>query len=196
MRWWVAGWTVAGLVVLAACGGPSGSTSSAGSSPGRSAGRSAEPSSGAPAHASTTPAPPPSSASPTRPATPSGSAPAGEPSRPAGSCAAGHVQVTVSPGDAPARRLCVRPGTVVSLVLAPRADDRRWTAVHSSAPVFVVASGWRVGPDGAAHASLRCAGTRGGSAKITVLAKAPDVAGAARAAFTLDMSVVPYPKEG
>ncbi|MGY6023476.1 acetyl-CoA synthetase [Streptomyces spinosirectus] len=68
--------------------------------------------------------------------------------------------------------------------------------MHSSAPVFVVASGWRVGPDGSAHASLRCAGTRGGSARITALAKAPDVAGAARAAFTLDVSVVPYPKEG
>ncbi|MFI6565041.1 hypothetical protein [Streptomyces sp. NPDC050534] len=192
MRWWVAGWAVAGLVVLAACGGSSGGTPSAASSPGRSA----EPSSGAPTHGSTTPVPAPSSVSPTGPGTPSGSAPAGEPSSAAGGCAAGHTQVTVSPGDAPTRRLCVRPGTVISIVLEPRADDRRWTAVHSSAPVFVVASGWRLGPDGSAHASLRCAGTRGGGARITALAKAPDVAGAARAAFTLDVSVVPYPKEG
>jgi hypothetical protein len=106
------------------------------------------------------------------------------------------VQVTVSPGDSPVRQLCVRPGTVVSLVLEPRVDDRRWTAVHSSAVAFVVAAGWRVDADGTARATLRCAGARGGTAKVTVLAKAPDVAGAARAAFTLNMSVVPYPKEG
>jgi hypothetical protein len=78
------------------------------------------------------------------------------------------------------------------LVLRPRTDDKRWTRVQSSAPVFVLASGWQVDADGTAHASLRCAGTRGGTAKITVLAKAPDVAGAARVAFTLDVSVVPY----
>ncbi|MFJ9542824.1 acetyl-CoA synthetase [Streptomyces sp. NPDC101225] len=82
------------------------------------------------------------------------------------------------------------------MVLEPRTDDRRWTAVNSSAPVFVVATGWRVGRDGTAQASLRCAGTRGGSSRITVLAKAPDVAGAARPAFTLNVSVVPYPREG
>jgi hypothetical protein len=92
--------------------------------------------------------------------------------------------------------LCVRPGTVVSLVLEPRADDRRWTAVRSSAPVFVVVSGWRVDADGTGRASLRCAVTRGGTSVVTALAKAPDVAGAARAAFTLHLSVVPYPKEG
>ncbi|MFJ5534822.1 hypothetical protein [Streptomyces sp. NPDC093261] len=50
--------------------------------------------------------------------------------------------------------------------------------------------------DGTAYATLRCAGTRAGRARITALAKAPDVAGAARGAFTLDVSVVPYPKEG
>ena len=192
MRWWVAGWAVAGMVVLAACGGSSGGASSAGSSPGRSTG----PSSSTPVPGSPTPAPAPSSAAHTGSGTPGGSASAGEPSGATGRCAAGHAQVTVSPGDAPTRRLCVRPGTVVSLVLEPRADDRRWTAVSSSAPVFVVASGWQVGPDGTARASLRSAGTRGGSAKVTALAKAPDVAGAARAAFTLDVSVVPYPKEG
>ncbi|MEU0040595.1 acetyl-CoA synthetase [Streptomyces sp. NPDC006333] len=104
--------------------------------------------------------------------------------------------MTVAPGDPPGRRLCVRPGTVVTLVLEPRVDDKRWTAVRSSAPVFVVASGWRMDPDGTAHATLRCAGTRGGSAKMTALAKAPDVAGAARAAFTLDVTVTPYRQEG
>ncbi|WP_369251737.1 acetyl-CoA synthetase [Streptomyces sp. R41] len=118
------------------------------------------------------------------------------PSASAGSCAAGHTQVTVSPGDAVEQRLCVRPGTVVSLVLRPRTDDKRWTAVQSSAPVFVLASGWQVAADGTARASLRCAGTRGGTAVITALAKAPDVAGAARAAFTLHVSVVPYPTNG
>nr|WP_239135184.1 acetyl-CoA synthetase [Streptomyces sp. SID12488] len=66
----------------------------------------------------------------------------------------------------------------------------------SSAPVFVLASGWEVAADGSARASLRCAGTRGGTAKITALAKAPDVAGAARVAFTLDVSVVPYTSQG
>jgi hypothetical protein len=85
---------------------------------------------------------------------------------------------------------------VVTLVLGPRTDDKRWTAVHSSAPVFVLASGWRLDADGTAHASLRCAGTRGGEAEVTVLAKAPDVAGAARAAFTLHVSVAPYTTQG
>lgn len=83
----------------------------------------------------------------------------------------------------------------MSLVLQPRADDKRWTAVQSSAPVFVLVSGWRLDADGTAHASLRCAGTRGGTAKVTALAKAPDVAGAARVAFALDMAVVPYTQE-
>lgn len=84
---------------------------------------------------------------------------------------------------------------MVSLVLQPRIDDKRWTAVLSSAPVFVLPSGWQVDADGTARAALRCASTRAGAAKVTVMAKAPDVAGAARAAFTLDMMVVPYPKE-
>ncbi|UXY28809.1 acetyl-CoA synthetase [Streptomyces sp. HUAS TT20] len=84
----------------------------------------------------------------------------------------------------------------MSLVLRPRADDKRWTAVRSSAPVFVLPSGWHVDPDGTARASLRCAGTRGGTAKVTVTAKAPDVAGAPAVAFTLDVNVVPYPREG
>ncbi|MBW8800578.1 MAG: acetyl-CoA synthetase [Streptomyces sp.] len=92
--------------------------------------------------------------------------------------------------------MCVRPGTVVSLVLEPRTDDRRWTAARSSAPASVLVSGWRVDGDGTAHASLRCAGTRGGTATLTALAKAPDVAGAAGAAFTLVVAVVPYPREG
>jgi hypothetical protein len=66
----------------------------------------------------------------------------------------------------------------------------------SSAPVFVVVSGWQSEADGSAHASLRCAGTRGGTARITATAKAPDVAGAAHVALTLDVSVVPYPTRG
>ncbi|MFF4732558.1 hypothetical protein ACFY3M_46460 [Streptomyces mirabilis] len=47
------------------------------------------------------------------------------------SCFAGRVEVTVSPGDAVERRLCVRTGAMVSVTLRPRADDRRWTAVRS-----------------------------------------------------------------
>jgi hypothetical protein len=85
---------------------------------------------------------------------------------------------------------------VVSLVLDPRVDDKRWTAVRSSAPVFVVVSGWRVDADGTARASLRCAGTRGGTAEVTAKAKAPDVAGASRVAFTLHVDVVPYTTQG
>ncbi|MFD8719898.1 acetyl-CoA synthetase [Streptomyces sp. NPDC059629] len=84
----------------------------------------------------------------------------------------------------------------MSLVLRPRVDDRRWTAARSSAPVFVLLSGWRVAADGTAHASLRCAGTRGGTAEVSVLAKAPDVAGAAGVAFTLEVTVVPHGREG
>jgi len=118
------------------------------------------------------------------------------PSASAGSCATGHAEVSVSPGDAVVQRLCVRPGTVVSLVLRPRNDDKRWTGVLSSAPVFVLVSGWKVAADGTARASLRCAGTRGGTADVTASAKAPDVAGAARVAFTLHVSVVPYTTQG
>ncbi|WP_319151229.1 hypothetical protein, partial [Streptomyces sp. WI03-4A] len=92
--------------------------------------------------------------------------------------------------------LCVRPGTVVTLVLRPRLDDRRWTAVRSSAPALVVPAGWRVDADGTAHAVLRCAGTRGGGAEVTAAARAPDVAGAARPAFTLRLDVVPHAREG
>ncbi len=127
---------------------------------------------------------------------PSGSASASVTVPSAGNCAAGHAEVTVAPGDAPRRELCVRPGTVLSLVLEPRIDDKRWTGARSSAPAFAVASGWRLDADGTAHASLRCAGTRGGRTVVTVTAKAPDVAGAARVAFTLDVSVVPYPTQG
>lgn len=127
---------------------------------------------------------------------PSTTPPAGTPSPSATDCAAGRTEVTVAPGDPGRRQLCVRPGTVISLVLKPRTDDKRWTAVRSSAPVLVLLSGWRVDADGTAHASLRCAGTRGGSAKVTASAKAPDVAGAARVAFTLDVDVVRYPQEG
>ncbi|MEU2233941.1 acetyl-CoA synthetase [Streptomyces vietnamensis] len=63
-------------------------------------------------------------------------------------------------------------------------------------PVFVLASGWRVEKDGTARAELRCASTRAGAAEVTAPAKALDVAGAARVAFTLGVSVVPYAKEG
>ncbi|MGW3144056.1 hypothetical protein ACWDG1_05100 [Streptomyces sp. NPDC001177] len=195
MRWWTGAWWVAGVIVLAACGGPGGGGSSGGSSGGPSTGPSgtgsgtASPASGAPTR---TTAPPAGTAS----GTPATSSPSAAPSASAGGCAAGHTQVTVAHGDAPVRRLCARPGTVVSLVLEPRTDDRRWSAVHSSAPAFVLPSGWHLDPDGTARASLRCAGTRGGTAKVTATAKAPDVAGAPAVAFTLDLSVVPYPREG
>ncbi|MET8770903.1 acetyl-CoA synthetase [Streptomyces sp. NPDC004658] len=137
------------------------------------------------------------SSAPSAPAPPTSPAPpATASSAPATGCVARRTEVAVAPGDPPRRRLCVRPGTVVSLVLRPRADDKRWTAVRSSAPVFVLVSGWRVDADGTAHASLRAAGTRGGDARVTALAKAPDVAGVARVAFTLDMTVSPYAREG
>ncbi|MHB9863197.1 acetyl-CoA synthetase [Streptomyces sp. YIM S03343] len=68
--------------------------------------------------------------------------------------------------------------------------------MRSSAPVFVLVSGRRLDADGTAHATLRSAGTRGGSAYVTALAKAPDVAGAARVAFTLDVKVTWYTQEG
>lgn len=113
-----------------------------------------------------------------------------------GKCAAGHAEVGVTPGDASERHLCVRPGTTVSLVLGPRDDDKRWTGALSSAPVFALVSGWKVAADGTARASVRCAGTRGGTADVTVSAKAPDVAGAPRAAFTLRLKVVPYTTQG
>ncbi|MFF3917511.1 acetyl-CoA synthetase [Streptomyces sp. NPDC001852] len=102
----------------------------------------------------------------------------------------------MAPGDPVRRRVCVRPGTEVALILRPRLDDKRWTGVLSSAPALVVASGWRVDGDGTAHATLRCAGTRGGTAQVTAAARAPDVAGAARPVFTLDLDVVPYTREG
>jgi hypothetical protein len=110
--------------------------------------------------------------------------------------AAGHVEVRIRPGDAVGRRLCVRPGAVVSLVLEPRLDDKRWTGVRSSVPALVLVSGRRMDADGTAHASLRCAGTRGGTAEVTAPAKAPDVAGAARVAFTLHVDVLPHTTRG
>jgi hypothetical protein len=112
------------------------------------------------------------------------------------SCAGGHVELTVSPGDPARRRICVRPGTVVSLVLLPRTDGKRWTAVRSSAPVFVLPSDWRSDEDGTARVSLRCPGTRGGTAEISVLAKEPDLAGAGGVASTLQVDVVPHTTAG
>jgi hypothetical protein len=109
----------------------------------------------------------------------------------------------------------------VSLVLRARAGER-WTAVGSSAPVLALPFGWRVDADGTAHAAIRCAGVRAGSADIAVTAtatapgpaletgpatetetapearawaRAPDLAGPAPVAFTLRLSVVPRPKE-
>ncbi|GHI03866.1 hypothetical protein Scel_21870 [Streptomyces cellostaticus] len=157
---------VAAVVVLAGCGASTGS--------------------GARSSGSRSPQPSHPAASPTA-ATASASA---------GTCAAGHAEVIVSPGDPVRRRLCVRPGTVVTLVLRPRVDDKRWAGALSSAPALVLPSGWRLDGDGTAHATLRCAGTRGGTAEITLEAKAPDVAGAARGVFTLEVSVVPYPQNG
>ena len=168
MRCWSGAWVIAGIagtVVLAACGTSTGGTAAASASDSASA----RPPSTTPApDASTSPRESPTTTTP-----------------PAGDCAAGCTTVSVAPGAEVQRRLCVRPGTTVSLVLRPRADDKRWTAVRSSAPAVVQVSGWRLDTDGTAHASLRCAGT----AEITALAKAPDVAGAARGAFTLHVSV-------
>jgi hypothetical protein len=191
---WCAGWcVVAGVAVLAAC-----SSSAGGGGAGASGSRSSGPSAGASAGSSGVPS---ASTSALPSGSTSASATGGGPSAsptasasPAG-CAVGHTDITVSPGGAVEQRLCVRPGTVVSFVLEPRTDDKRWTAVQSSAPVFIVVSGWQLEADGTARASLRCAGTRGGAAKVAALAKAPDVAGAARVAFTLDVSVVPYTTE-
>ncbi|WP_405970011.1 hypothetical protein [Streptomyces sp. NBC_00988] len=180
MRRWAGGWVVVGMVILAACSSSAGGGSAGGPSGSSSAGSST----GAPTHTSAAP-----SATPTEGSPPTSSASAE-------SCVAGHVNVTVSPGDAVEQRLCVRPGTVVSLVLKSRTDDKRWTVLLSSAPVFVVVAGWQPAKDGSARASLRCAGTRGGIARITAMAKVPDVAGAARVVFTLYVSVVPYPRQG
>jgi len=182
MRWWTAGWMVVGVVVLSACSVSTGG-GSAGEAPGS---RPAGPSTGGPTRTSA-------------PGGPAGEDPPASPTTPSVStagCAAGHTEVTVRPGAAVVQRLCVRPGTEVTLVLEPRTDDKRWRAVRSSAPAFVLQTGWRVDADGTARASLRCTRTRAGAAKVTALAKTPDVAGAARVAFTLHVTVVPYPREG
>ncbi|MFJ9150429.1 hypothetical protein ACIRP7_20640 [Streptomyces sp. NPDC102270] len=184
------GWVIAGMVVLMACGGSSGGPSGSGS---------ATPSTGAPTSESgaprTTPAASPS-VSPT--ASPTGRSPSASASAPSSpkTCATGHVDVTVSPDDPPRQQVCVRPGTTVSLVLRPRTDGKRWTAVRSSARVFVLPSGWQLDADGTARASLRCAGTRGGAADITALAKEPDLAGTGSVAFTLQVNVVPHTTAG
>lgn len=195
MRRWAAVWVVFVAVVLTACG----TSADPGTVGGASGTRPAEPSSGAPSTGSALPASPSPTSTSARTASPTGPGapvPAASPSASAAACVAGRTEVTVAPGDAPRRSLCVRPGTVVSLVLRPRTDDKRWAAVRSSAPALVVASGWSVDAGGAARASLRSVGARGGSARITVPAKAPDVAGAARVAFTLDITVTPPTREG
>lgn len=178
MRWWMGGCAAAALVVLVGCG------ASVGRGAGSGASRSAASSVGSGGTPGSAAAPAPTTGK------------SGSPSTPAGHCAAGTVDVAVSPGDPVRRELCVRPGTVVRLVLRPRVDDKRWTGVLSSAPALVLVSDWRVDPDGTAHATLRCAGTRGGAARVTVSAKAPDVAGAPRGVFSLDMNVVPYAQNG
>ncbi|MGJ5791844.1 acetyl-CoA synthetase [Streptomyces griseorubiginosus] len=130
---------------------------------------------------------------------PSSQAPSASASSPPASgagCVAGRAQITVSPGDPVRRPVCVRPGTVVSLVLSPRTDGKRWTAVRSSAPALVLVTGRQVAADGTAHVSLRAAGTRGGSAEITVSAKEPDLAGTGGVGFTLAVTVTPYAREG
>lgn len=176
MRWWRVGGCVVALVgVLAGCGASGGGGPTAKGPSESASGR--------------TPA-----GTSTRPSVPSASAASPVPS--AAGCAARQAEVTVAPGDPLRRQMCVRPGTVVSLVLRPRTDDKRWTAVRSSAPVFVLVSGWRVAADGTAHASLRSAGTRGGSAEITASAREPDVAGPGGVVFTLDVTVRPYAREG
>lgn len=178
MRWWTVGCAAAAVVLLVGCG------ASAGRGGGSGASRPASPSGGGGG----------TSGSPAAPASTAGGA--RSPSAPAARCAAGTVDVAVSPGDPVRRELCVRPGAVVRLVLRPREDDKRWTGVTSSAPALLLVSGWQVDPDGSARATLRCAGTRGGAARATVSAKAPDVAGAPRGVFTLDVNVVPYTRNG
>ncbi|MEV6112869.1 hypothetical protein AB0L59_10140 [Streptomyces sp. NPDC052109] len=192
MRWWAGGCAIAVVVVLAGCGASGGGGAKAGASGSRSP-RPSSPRASAPPGAPASPGGPASSGGTTTPAAPPSGAPAGPSAR---ACVAGQAEVAVSPGDPVRRRLCVRPGTVVTLVLRPRPDDKRWTGVLSSAPALVVPSGWRVDSDGTAHATLRCAGTRGGTAEVTASAKAPDVAGAARPVLTLDVLVVPYAQEG
>lgn len=191
MRWWAGVCAIAAVVVLAGCGASTGRGAGAGT--GASGSRPARPSGSS--GASETPSGP---VSPGRTDAPSGGAvtPSGTGSGPSGGCVAGRADVSVAPGDPVRRRLCVRPGTTLTLTLRPRLDDRRWTGVLSSAPALVVASGWRLDADGTAHATLRCAGTRGGTAEVTAAAKAPDIAGAARPVFTLDVDVVPYAQEG
>lgn len=192
MRWWRIGGCVIALVgVLAGCG-TSDTGGSAAKRPSESpSGRTSAGSPSAPS--SVAPSSPAPSGSPTRP-TPSATA---SPPSPSGAgCVAGRAEVTVSPGDPVRRPVCVRPGTVVTLVLSPRTDGKRWTAVRSSAPALVLVSGRQVAADGTAHVSLRAAGTRGGSAEITVSAKEPDVAGTGGVGFTLAVTVTPYAREG
>ena len=180
MRWWRIGGCVIALVgVLAGCG-----TSDTGGSAAK--GPSEGPSRGTSAGTSAPTSVPPSSQAP--------SASAPQPS--AGNCLSGQVELTVSPGDPVRRPVCVRSGTAVFLILSPRIDGKRWTAVRSSAPALVLVSGLRVAADGTAHISLRTAGTRGGSAEIGVSAKEPDVAGTGGVAFTLAVTVTPYAREG
>jgi len=184
MRWWRIGGCVIALVgVLAGCG-----TSDTGGS--ATQGPSESPSGRTPAGSPT------ATSSSVTPSSQAPSASASPPPASGAGCVAGRAQITVSPGDPVRRPVCVRPGTVVSLVLSPRTDGKRWTAVRSSAPALVLVTGRQVAADGTAHVSLRAAGTRGGSAEITVSAKEPDLAGTGGVGFTLAVTVTPYAREG
>ncbi len=187
MRWWAVGWMVAGLVAIAGCS----SSSEGDAAAGPSGSRSVKPPTGASAR---TPAGP-STSETASPTAGNPSAPAGTPSSAVPGCAAGHVKVAISPGDErrTAAVRCVRgrgylsscsPGQTTSGGEACRARRPCCPCIRMAGDA-----------DGTAHATLRCAGTRAGKAKITALVKAPDVAGAVDGALRWT-SAGAYPRQG
>ncbi|MFE4869771.1 acetyl-CoA synthetase [Streptomyces sp. NPDC056682] len=85
--------------------------------------------------------------------------------------------------DPAARRLCVRPGTTVTVVLEPRPGGS-WPPPHTSSPMLATVTATATDRDGTSHVTLRAART--GSVTITWgPVDAP--------AFTLQLDVAAYP---
>ncbi|WP_189971634.1 hypothetical protein [Streptomyces violascens] len=93
------------------------------------------------------------------------------------------MTITHGSANAAVRRLCVRPGSTVTVVLEPRPKGS-WPAPHASSPMLATITSTATGQDGASRVTLRAART--GSVTITWGTTGAPV-------FTLQLDVAAYP---